>query len=71
VMLLLVSVFAFAFANAGNLTQDSGEVAFTEGSGTENDPYSLYDVHDLQAMDNDRSVSNALADDIDASETSG
>ena len=71
VMLLLVSVFALAFANAGDITQDSGEVAFTEGSGTENDPYMIYDVHDLQAMRDDLSVHYALADDIDASETSG
>ena len=40
------------------------------GSGTEEDPYIIYDVDDLQAMENDLTAYYELANDIDASETS-
>ncbi len=42
-----------------------------EGSGSEDDPYMIYDVHDLQNMSQDLSAHYALANDIDASETQG
>lgn len=41
------------------------------GSGTEQDPYIIYDVNDLQAMNNDLDAWYELSDDIDASATSG
>lgn len=40
------------------------------GSGTVDDPYLIYDVNDLQAVENDLSAYYELANDIDASETS-
>ncbi len=47
-----------------------GEIpSFHRGSGTEDDPYMIYDVYDLQAMNNDLNAHYALANDIDASET--
>jgi len=41
------------------------------GSGTPEDPYVIYDVDDLQAMENDLSAYYELANDIDASATVG
>ena len=41
-----------------------------EGSGTEGDPYMIHDVHDLQNISLDLNAHYALANDIDASETS-
>ena len=41
------------------------------GSGTIDDPYIIYDVNDLQAMNNDLAAYYELANDIDASATSG
>lgn len=41
------------------------------GSGTASDPYIIYDVNDLQAMNNDLSAYYELANDIDASATVG
>ncbi len=54
----------------------SNEVSATphdkgEGSGTPEDPYMIHDVHDLQAMNENLTAHYALANDIDASETSG
>lgn len=40
------------------------------GSGTAADPYKIYDVNDLQAVENDLTAYYELANDIDASETS-
>jgi len=39
------------------------------GSGTEEDPYKIYDVYDLQAMNDDLTAYYELANDIDATET--
>ena len=41
------------------------------GSGTQSDPYIIYDVNDLQAMENDLTAYYELANDIDASATIG
>ena len=41
------------------------------GSGTQADPYIIHDVNDLQAMENDLDAYYELANDIDASATSG
>ncbi|GAJ12488.1 unnamed protein product, partial [marine sediment metagenome] len=41
------------------------------GSGTAADPYKIYDVNDLQAMNDDLTAYYELANDIDASATSG
>ena len=41
------------------------------GSGTLLDPYVIYDVNDLQAMENDLAAYYELGQDIDASATVG
>ena len=41
------------------------------GSGTQSDPYIIYDVNDLQAMNDDLTAYYELGGDIDASATSG
>jgi len=46
-------------------------VSAMTGSGTPGDPYVIYDVDDLQDMENDLDAYYELADDIDASATSG
>ncbi len=43
--------------------------SFARGSGTLEDPYMIYNVHDLQNMSGDLSAHYALANDIEASET--
>ncbi|WP_169729095.1 toxin TcdB middle/N-terminal domain-containing protein [Methanolobus tindarius] len=40
-----------------------------DGDGTEANPYKIYDIYDLQAMNNDLSAHYILMDDVDASET--
>src|SRR5690606_27200782 len=42
---------------------------FSGGSGTQEDPYLIHDVHELQAMKNNLNAHYALAQDIDASVT--
>lgn len=42
---------------------------FSGGSGTQEDPYLIHNVHELQAMKNNLNAHYALAQDIDASET--
>ena len=41
------------------------------GSGTQADPYIIHNVSDLQAVENDLDAYYELANDIDASATSG
>ncbi|GAI57064.1 unnamed protein product, partial [marine sediment metagenome] len=41
------------------------------GSGTQADPHIIYDIDDLQAMEDDLSAYYELANDIDASATVG
>ncbi len=75
VMLLLVSVLGVSvgitcvgvFVDEFTTTELHN---FTSGSGTPDDPYMIYDVDDLQNMNNGLSAHYALANDIDASETS-
>ncbi len=50
---------------------ESIEGNFISGSGTLQDPYMIYDVNDLQNMSANLTANYALANHIDASETSG
>ena len=59
----LVGILALAFVPV--------PVAAMTGSGTEGDPYIIYDVTDLQNMQNDLDAYYELANDIDASATAG
>ncbi|MFW6064234.1 MAG: GLUG motif-containing protein [Candidatus Natronoplasma sp.] len=80
-ILLILSVFAAAVGSAGSLNEsegvtvddeiDSAQPVLSEGDGTFSDPNMIYDVQDLQDMKNDLTGHYALANDIDASETSG
>ncbi len=65
---LLVAVGRGAISE--EVLNDTSEEIFTTGSGTQEDPYMIYDVYDLQAMSNNLTAHYALANDIDASETS-
>lgn len=49
--------------------QESQSWIFSDGSGTEEDPYIIYNVHDLQNMTANLTAHYTLANDIDASET--
>ncbi|GEM_PF-3971503 len=73
VVLLLVSVSFVVFEATiqGGIKDDfvSTKQSFADGSGTEDDPYMIYDLHDLQGMIADLEAYYALANDIDASET--
>ncbi len=59
------------YENTSGSTHISSNHPFARGSGTLEDPYMIYNVHDLQNMSKDLSAHYALANDIDASETSG
>ena len=70
VFLLIVASFPTitfsAMRDEENLSKDNR----LSGAGTPEDPYMICDVDDLQEMNNDLSAHYALANDIDASETS-
>ncbi len=63
---LLMSALSINIATVGSYAVDG---VFLGGSGTADDPYMIYDVHDLQNMSADLTAHYALANDIDASET--
>jgi len=72
VVLLVLSVISVPFVTTGGMDDDhTGDIGslFAGGRGTENDPYLIEDVHQLQNMSLDLSAHYALANDIDASET--
>jgi len=64
VTLLLASVFYVTI-----VTVESESVLFVMGSGTENDPYQIKDVDDLQNIKDDLNAHYILVNDIDASVT--
>ncbi|MBA7582546.1 hypothetical protein ES708_24477 [subsurface metagenome] len=57
-----------AYPGLWSRIDEDGEMT---GSGTPEDPYIIYDVDDLQAMEDHLDAYYELANDIDASETSG
>lgn len=65
---LFTGILAFFLFLCFSLTTGTA-VAFEGGSGTEEDPYQIADVEQLQAMEEDLSAHYVLVDDIDASET--
>jgi len=72
VVLLVLSVISVPFVTTGGMDDDhTGNIRslFAGGRGTENDPYLIEDVHQLQNISSDLSAHYALANDIDASET--
>ncbi len=71
-LMLILSVIMVA-GNGGTQNLDGPAVTyiFREGEGIRDNPYLIEDVHDLQALNNDPSANYTLANDIDASETSG
>ena len=68
VLLLLLSSFAYA---TGEVFSDGSveRQVYPQGRGTRDDPVIIYDVHDLQAMNENLTAHYALANDIDANET--
>ncbi len=71
-MLLTTSILTAGFLSAKGY--DGHErvalsTTFSTGSGTADDPYMIYNVHDLQNMSNDLSAHYALANDIYAGVT--
>jgi hypothetical protein len=72
-VLVLTLVFATFAGTAGGPSQElyAAGGSFGGGSGTPGDPYMIEDVADLQAMSNNLTAYYALANDIDASNTSG
>ncbi len=74
VALLVTSVLAVAFVNASDLADvrsESEQPVLSEGNGTPDDPYMIYDVYDLQEMKDELTAHYTLANDIDASNTNG
>ncbi len=70
---ILVSVVSAGISNQDELqVKRAGfhEGSFAGGSGTEDDPYQIEDVHQLQNISLDLGAHYELIDDIDASETS-
>jgi len=57
IILFLILSYSYALSFSGN------------GSGTEEDPYQITNVHELQEMNDDLSAYYILMNDIDASET--
>ena len=51
------------------LVYPSAQVFFSRGSGTESDPYRIYNVAQLQDINENHSAHYILVNDIDASET--
>ncbi len=71
--ILIFSLFALA---TGYSSVDETDLAYTQdnnvtGAGTPGDPYMIHNVWELQDMNSNRSAHYALANDIDASQTSG
>lgn len=69
-------VFVFAVVlvlaagiTAGSAAADHRELSTIDGNGTEDDPYVITDVHELQAINQDLEAQYVLGNDIDASET--
>ncbi|MFP3872762.1 MAG: hypothetical protein ACLFVL_07795, partial [Candidatus Aenigmatarchaeota archaeon] len=70
-ILLVVSVSSVAFGSvAGTPADEAGSVTFAGGSGTEDDPYLIENVDELQNMNANLTAHYELLNDIDASETS-
>ncbi len=68
VILVMILAVGSALLVTGNDFEE--ELINSLGEGTPDNPYMIYDVHDLQAMNEDLTAHYALANDIDASETS-
>jgi len=71
-ILLIASVFGTAIGigvSVDGMESEVGTTYFSGGEGTEDDPYLIENVHDLQNISEDVTAHYELADDIDASET--
>lgn len=69
VVFVMLLVFASASLVMGNDFDE--EFIDLQAEGTPDNPHMIYDVHDLQAMNENLTAHYALANDIDASETTG
>jgi hypothetical protein len=70
-IILILAVFAIMVFSLGTtVISPPKPVNDMSGSGTPGDPYIIYDVYDLQAMENDLTAHYTLGGDIDASATS-
>ncbi len=70
-LFLLLVINGFAFAVGEVFSNRTEQEIILEGNGTPGDPYMIYDVNDLQNMSANLTAHYALANDIDASESSG
>ncbi|MFO7793091.1 MAG: hypothetical protein R6W73_08985, partial [Candidatus Saliniplasma sp.] len=72
-LLLMMSGFFIVVSGNGISVEEDVSVSSSleslSGEGTEDDPYLIYDVYDLQNMNDDLGANYSLANDIDASET--
>src|SRR5512136_1818987 len=77
ILFTVVLVFTLIFTTFGGIAGWPGQElygaggTFGGGIGTPADPYMIEDVDDLQAMSNNLTAYYALANDIDASNTTG
>ncbi|MFO8109516.1 MAG: GLUG motif-containing protein [Thermoplasmata archaeon] len=70
VTLLLIGLSPFGSTANGDIREEEIlEIIFAGGSGTEDDPYLIEDVYQLQAMNENKTSHYALVNDIDASVT--